>query len=415
MQFRRSTAALRALAWLFAVVANAPSSAAESHDHGAHDAASPATTISASIAPASGLKVGEPATFTLSLATKDGKPVTLADLGVAHTEKVHLLVVDPSLTDYHHEHPQPGSVPGTYTFAITPNKAGEYKVFADLLPAATNRQEYTVTRFTVAGTLTPVEKVTNQKTTVAGYTFELKFEEEPPTAGYPHQARLAVTGPDGKPFARLEPIMGAFAHLVGFNQDRSEIAHIHPLGREPGTAAERGGPTLEFQTKFVTGGYQKLFAQVQIDGRPVFAPFGINVTPAKPDKTASAVGHGQSHGGDEPAAIPATVADILAVVDQRVAAIDQAIADGKLTKVHGEAFAARDLLAALPEKVTGLNPAEGKALNAAIGRVRQQAALLDKFGDAGDTAQTRAVLARFKTEIAGIRQQVEGKPDRHAH
>ncbi|MDS4041766.1 MAG: hypothetical protein RKP20_11375 [Candidatus Competibacter sp.] len=414
MKFRLSTASLLALALLAAVVANAPSSAAESHDHGAHGATGPAT-IDASIAPASGLKVGEPAIFTLSLVARDGKPITLADLQVAHTEKIHLLVVDPSLTDYHHEHPKPGSTPGTYTFAITPNKAGEYKVFADLLPVATNRQEYAVTRFVVAGTSAPVEKVTNRKTTVAGYTFELKFEEEPPAAGHPHKAWLTVTGPDGKPFAKLEPVMGAFAHLVGFGEDRAEIAHVHPLGQEPRTAAERGGPILEFQTDFATGGYQKLFAQVQIDGKSVFAPFGIDVTPAKLDGTASAAGHGQPHGGDEPAAIPATVADILAVVDQRVAAIDQAIADGKLTKVHGEAFAARDLLAALPEKVTGLNPAEGKALDAAIGRVRQQAALLDKFGDAGDAAQTRAVLTRFKKEIAGIRQQVEGKPDRHAH
>ena len=263
----------------------------------------------------------------------------------------------------------------------------------------------------MAGTPAPVEKVKNKKTTVAGYTFELKFEEEPPAAGHPHKARMTVTGPDGKPFAKLEPVMGAFAHLVGFSEDRTEIAHIHPLGQEPGTAAERGGPTLEFQTDFATGGYQKLFAQVQIDGRPLFAPFGIDVTPAKPDKTASAAEHEQHNGHDEPAAIPATVTEILAAVDQRVAAIDQAIAGGNLAKVHGEAFVARDLLAALPEKVASLNEAETKALDAAIGRIRQQAGLLDKFGDAGDAAQTRAVLARFKTEIAGIRQQVAGKSE----
>jgi hypothetical protein len=413
MKFRISTAVLLAVASLSAAGANAPSSAAESRDHGAHGATGPAT-IGASIAPASGLKVGEPATFTLSLVAKDGKPATLADLSVAHTEKVHLLIVDPSLTDYHHEHPKPGSAPGAYTFAITPNKAGEYKVFTDLLPGATNRQEYAATRFTVTGTPAPVEKVTNRKTTVAGYTFELKFEEDPPAAGHPHKARLTVTGPDGKPFAKLEPIMGAFAHLVGFSEDRTEIAHIHPLGQEPGGAAERGGPTLEFQTHFPTGGYQKLFAQVQIDGKSVFAPFGIEVASAKPDKVAPAAGHGQPHGRDEPAAIPATIADILAAADQRVAAIDQAIVSGKLATVHRDAFAARDLLVALPGKVTGLNPEEAKALDAAIGRIRQQAALLDKFGDAGDAAQTRAVLTRFKKEIAGIRQQVEGKPDRHA-
>jgi hypothetical protein len=413
MKFPISTAALLAVAWLSAAVANTPSNAAESHDHGAHGAASP-STIGASIAPAGGLKAGQPATFTLSLVAKDGKPVTLADLSVAHTEKVHLLIVDSSLTDYHHEHPKPGSAPGTYTFAITPNKAGEYKVFADLLPVATNRQEYAVTRFVVAGTSAPVEKVTNRKTTVAGYTFELKFEEEPPAAGHPHKAWLTVIGPDGKPFAKLEPIMGAFAHLVGFSEDQAEIAHVHPLGQEPGTAAERGGPTLEFQTDFATGGYQKLFAQVQIDGRPVFAPFGIDVTPAKLDKTASAAGHGQPHGHDESVAIPATVADILVAVDQHVAAIDQAIVSGKLVTVHRDAFAARDLLVALPGKVAGLSEADAKALNAAIGRIRQQAGLLDKFGDAGDVAQTRAVLARFKNEIANIRQQVAGKPVRPA-
>ena len=414
MKFRLSTAILLAAALLSASIANAQSSPPESHNHGVHGAASP-STISASIAPAGGLKAGEPTTFTLSLVAKDGKPVTLADLQVAHTEKVHLLVIDPSLTDYHHEHPKPGPTPGAYTFTMTPGKAGAYQVFADLLPVATNQQEYATASFTVTGTPTAVDKTANKTATVAGYTFALQFEEEPPAAGHPHKARMTVTGPGGKPFAKLEPVMGAFAHLVGFSEDRAEIAHIHPLGQEPGTAAERGGPTLEFQTNFATGGYQKLFAQVQIDGKTVFAPFGIEVAPTKPDQTASAAGHGQSHGGDEPVAVPATSDEILAAVDQRIAAIDQAIAGGKLAKVHGEAFAARDLLAALPEKVTGLNPEEAKALDAAIGRIRQQAALLDKFGDAGDAAQTRAVLARFKKEIAGIRQQVEGKPDRHAH
>lgn len=413
MKFRLSTVFLLALALLSAVVANA-SSAAERHDRDVRGQSGP-STIHASVAPAGGLKIGEPTTFTLSLVAKNGKPVTLADLQVAHTEKVHLLVVDPSLTDYHHEHPKPGPAAGTYTFAITPRKAGEYQVFTDLLPVATNRQEYAVTRFAVAGTPASVEKATNRKTTVAGYAFELKFEEEPPAAGHPHKAWLTVTGPDGKPVTQLEPVMGAFAHLVSFSEDRTEIAHIHPLGQEPGTAAERGGPTLEFQTDFATGGYQKLFAQVQIAGRPLFAPFGIDVTPAKPDHSASAAEHGQHHEYDEPAAIPATVAEILVAVDQRVAAIDQAITGSNLAKVHGEAFAARDLLATLPEKVTGLDPAEAKALDAAIGRIRQQAGLLDKFGDAGDAAQTRAVLARFKTEIASIRQQVEGKPDRPAH
>lgn len=86
MKFRISITALLALALLSASVANTPSKAAESHDHGAHGAVSP-STINASIAPTGGSKVGEPTTFTLSLVANDGKPVTLADLQVAHTER----------------------------------------------------------------------------------------------------------------------------------------------------------------------------------------------------------------------------------------------------------------------------------------------------------------------------------------
>ena len=139
----------------------------------------------------------------------------------------------------------------------------------------------------------------------------------------------------------------------------------------------------------------------------------LATSPANAQSNAAG-GHGQPSGHEVAVEIPATIDGILAAVDQHVAAIDQAIVSGKLATVHRDAFAARDLLVALPGKVTGLSEADAKALNAATGRIRQQASLLDKFGDAGDAAQTRAVLARFKTEIASIRQQVAGKPVRPA-
>ena len=190
---------------------------------------------------------------------------------------MHLLIIDPSLSDYHHAHPEPGSKPGTYTFTLTPKKAGEYQVFADLLPTATQQQQYVSVRFTVAGTPSAMEKTVNSTATVAGYSFALQVVDGKITAGQPGMARLTVTGADGQPVAKLEPVMGAFAHMVGFNENRSEIAHIHPMGKEPATAEERGGPTLEFHINFATSGYKKLFAQVQIDGKPIFAPFGIIV------------------------------------------------------------------------------------------------------------------------------------------
>lgn len=418
MKIGNTTVTLFAVGLLAASVANAQhhdhgSAAKQADGHAETHAVSGPSTINAIVAPASGLKVGEPATLTINLATKDGKPVTHADLTVAHTEKVHLLIVDPSLSDYHHEHPKVGATPGTYTFTITPKKAGEYKLFADLLPTATDKQEYAAATFTVDGVPSTIEKTVNKIATVDGYTFDLKFEEEKFSAGHPHMAWVTVTGPDGKPFDKLEPVMGAFAHVVGFSEDRNEIAHIHPMGKEPETADERGGPKLEFHTDFKTGGYKKLFVQVQIGGKQVFAPFGVDVLPAKAhaaeNAAASSNADAHGHGHGEEVAIPATLDALLSEVDERIDEIDAAIAGGKLDAVHGEAFAARDLIAAVPEKVSGLSDADSKSLSASIARIKQQAGLLDKFGDAGDAAQTKAVFAKFKAEIAAIRKLVEGK------
>ena len=82
---------------------------------------------------------------------------------------------------------------------------------------------------------------------------------------------------DGQPVNFLEPVMGAFAHMVGFYEDYETIAHIHPMGAEPTKDTERGGPTLRFHIEPEQAGYLKLFAQVQIDGKQVFAPFSILV------------------------------------------------------------------------------------------------------------------------------------------
>ena len=60
--------------------------------------------------------------------------MTLDDLTEAHTEKLHLLIVDESLTDYHHEHPVPAGKPGEYRFDFEPKFGGTYHVWADLLP-----------------------------------------------------------------------------------------------------------------------------------------------------------------------------------------------------------------------------------------------------------------------------------------
>lgn len=101
--------------------------------------------------------------------------------------------------------------------------------------------------------------------------------------------------------------------------------------------------------------------------------------------------------------IPATAAEILTVVEAKLVELERIIAAKKLEQVHSTAFEIRDLLLALPEKVA-LPETDKKQLSASLGKIKQQASLLDKFGDAGDSAQTSAVFGKFKEEIEKIKK-----------
>ncbi|QOV90983.1 hypothetical protein IPV69_06385 [Humisphaera borealis] len=246
-----------------------------------------AASMTLKLVPTPPLKPGVRSTINAKLARLDGAPVLPADLLVMHTERVHLLIVDSSLADYHHEHPTPTATPGEYEFAITPRLPGEYRVFADVVPGATGVQEY------VVGDIPPAEdnchgnpisdKVDRLSAEDRGLKAALVFPGlKTPTlrANEVVVGELRFTDRDGTPFGGLEPVMGAFAHIVGFAEDRKTVVHIHPQGEEPKTAAERGGPLLKFNFYAPAAGYYRLYVQVLVGGEARFIPLGLNVAGA---------------------------------------------------------------------------------------------------------------------------------------
>jgi Heavy metal binding domain len=82
-------------------------------------------TVRASVSTAAPLTVGQPVRALLHLHRPNGEPVSPSDLIETRTKKIHLLMVDSSLTDYHHEHPVPTRNPGEYSFSFTPGKPGQ--------------------------------------------------------------------------------------------------------------------------------------------------------------------------------------------------------------------------------------------------------------------------------------------------
>jgi hypothetical protein len=241
-------------------------------------------SIAMSVSTGAPLRAGQKAEARVALRfRKSGGPVTPPQLLTMHTEKIHLLIIDTAtLSDYHHEHPRLSDVDGQYTFSFTPKTAGPYRVFADMVPAESSIQEYAVADVPAGGKVSlepPADPAARLTANVDGFTFTLAFRGKQLVAGQPQEATLTVSGPGGKPFRQLEPVMGAYAHLVAFHEDRATVLHIHPGGAEPARETERGGPALPVTIYAPKAGFYRLFAQVQIEGRSRFAPFNIVVAP----------------------------------------------------------------------------------------------------------------------------------------
>jgi hypothetical protein len=143
-------------------------------------------TVHASIRTEGRLEIGKPVQAWLSLRRVSGEPVLLGDLIEVHTEKIHLLIIEPGLIDYHHEHPRATEIPGDYVFGFTPRKKGSYRAWADLRPYPSGLQEYVIADIpaqSTAGALT--DRSITTKSEAGGLHFELIRDQSRIKAGQP--------------------------------------------------------------------------------------------------------------------------------------------------------------------------------------------------------------------------------------
>jgi hypothetical protein len=223
------------------------------------------------------LVTNQPVQVDLRLRDATGAGVGSLQLIETHTRRLHAMVIDASLEDYHHEHPVTSGRPGDYTFAFTPRKPGDYLLWLDVTPLATGRNETpTAVVAGAAPSLAAPTRVTRMESTADGWRFELRLDPRQVAAGQPVNARLRVSESQGRPCFGLEPVMGAFAHIVGFLEDRHTMIHVHSHG-EPPHELMRSGPEVPFRFVAPKAGFLKLFVQVQIGGEIRLARFGFPV------------------------------------------------------------------------------------------------------------------------------------------
>lgn len=228
------------------------------------------------------LRPGQVANVSLELKTRGGMTIAPHELAVTHTKKMHLMLIDSSLEDYHHLHPEPDGIDGRYRFDFNPQRSGEYQVFTEIVPVRSRRQAIAVSQLEVPGASGELSFERSTESVVDGLYFELKSVPDTLKTGRDYRFELYVNDASGAP-APLEMVMGAKGHMVAFDAARKGFAHMHPIdtiasARTAGLSLSGDrGDSLDFMFNVPNLGWYRLFAQIQIDGEAVFGRFDLNV------------------------------------------------------------------------------------------------------------------------------------------
>ena len=228
---------------------------------------------------------GEPLRVRLDLKTAGGMSIAPHELAVTHTEKMHVMVIDPSLEDYCHVHPKAEGLDGQYFFDFTPAMAGTYKVFTEIVPLRSRRQAIALSELEVPGQSNAPKFKRSMVSLVDSVRFELRKVPDILKTGRDYRLQLQITDLAGNAIA-LETVMGAKGHMVAFDSVGTGFAHMHPIGSVAsirtaglggGGAFDSSDTDLSFMFNVPNPGWYRLFAQIQVKGEAVFGRFDLKV------------------------------------------------------------------------------------------------------------------------------------------
>lgn len=218
------------------------------------------------------IAVGQPVEATLTFTKENGEPIQASDLAIVHEHLLHLFVIDESLDDYDHIHPEPFGA--GWTFSFTPQKAGTYALYTEMVPLKTKRVIVTRQEVDVAGTADEPVADQGQVAEIGPFIFSLDIPDEGVRLNRANDIRIEIKRKDGGQ-VELEEVMGAYAHTAAFDFGGKGIAHMHPI--DDGVYLGTDHPTFGFSFNTNIPGDYRIWTQVRYQGEDVFAPFDIAV------------------------------------------------------------------------------------------------------------------------------------------
>lgn len=208
-----------------------------------------------------------PVSFRILDAT--GSPVTRFE--TEHDKELHLIVVRRDLGGYQHLHPTLDAG-GTWSTNVDLSAAGDYKVFADFVPAG-GAATTLGTDLAVGGDFRPQPlPVASTIAQVDGYTITMAADVAAQTGS---MVGFTISR-DGRPVTDLQPYLGAYGHLVALRSSDLAYLHVHPSGA-PGDGRTAAGPEVAFHMAAPSAGAYRLFLDFKHAGTVHTAEFTIDV------------------------------------------------------------------------------------------------------------------------------------------
>lgn len=251
--------------------ADATGDHSEHSEHGNHDTGGRAAgNYTASFSFASSTAIASENT-TLNIQVADTEGQVVKDFALNHEKRMHLIIVSKDLSYFNHIHPE-WDGQGAFTVDTIFPHGGDYKVFADFVPAggsATTLSEWVK----VEGEAKPQESVAADAELVKivdGKQVSLSLSSTKAGA----EATLTFTIKDEKTQAgitNLEPYLGAVGHVVILSEDAEHYLHVHPVDEQA------SGPEAAFMTAFPNAGTYKIWGQFQHSGKVFTVPYVVKI------------------------------------------------------------------------------------------------------------------------------------------
>lgn len=211
---------------------------------------------------------------TLRFAVQDAKTrATVKAFDLAHTKKIHLILVSRDLGWFAHEHPDQRP-DGTFVWHGRFPVGGDYLVFADVAPKDRGSQVLG-TALHLSGPPATWSKVLvpSRVAKVGGVVATL--DKGPLPVGRTVALDFHLRDAHG-PIEDLQPYLGASGHLMIVHQDGGSFVHSHPAEDAASVAQTKRGE-VRFGARFPRSGLYKAWAQFQRRGHVLTFPFVFTV------------------------------------------------------------------------------------------------------------------------------------------